>query len=131
MTKQVHTTSTEGFAATSDVAGEQVRIDATGETAPDTLEYLLATYASCYVPAFRVAAEQRDVGDLGEISIDVTGELNESDKLEAIAFDVSVDADLDPDQAAAVLERAESLCKVHDALKDSLGAQITIDGHGS
>lgn len=129
MAKQVHTTSSEGFAATSEVAGYEIEMDATRETAPDTLDQLLAAYATCYVPALRVAAEQRNAGDLGAIEFDVTGELNDSDKLESIAWDISVEADLSEDQIEAVRDRALELCKVHDALKPELYAEISINGY--
>lgn len=129
MTKHVQTTSDDGFVSTTDLTQGSIRIDATGEETADTLDHLLGVYAACYIPAFRVAAEQRDVGDLGQIDIDVTGELNESDKLESIAFDMQVDAEVGADDVERIVERASQLCKVHDALKDSLAAQITINGH--
>jgi len=126
MSKTVQTTSTEGYSSTSEVGEFTLEIDATGEESPDTLETLLSTYAACYVPALRVGAKQRDAGDLGEITIDVTGDLNDDDKLSAIHFDVSTDADLDDETAAEVLARAEELCKVHDALKSSLHAEVSL-----
>ena len=126
MAKEVHSTSTEGYSTTSQIRDFETTIDATGEDAPDTLEALLAAYSSCYVPALRVAAEQRDVGDLGEISIDVTGELNDDDKLESVAFDIETDAEMDDDKAEQVIDRANALCKVHDALKDSLKAEMSL-----
>lgn len=126
MAKEVHTVSTEGFSATNQIGDFELDIDATGEEAPDTLETLLAAYSSCFVPALRVGAEQRGADDLGEIEIDVTGELNDDDKLDAVRFDVSTDADLDEETAEKVVERAEELCKVHDALKESLHAEINI-----
>jgi len=128
MSKQVTTISEDGFASQNDIRDFSVDIDATGEAAPDTLESLLAAYSSCYVPALRVGAEQRDVGDLGRIEIDVEGELNDDDKLEAVSFDVKTEADVDDDAAEQVIERAEELCKVHDALKGSLAADVSVRG---
>lgn len=124
MAKTVTTTSTEGYSSHNEIGDFDVEIDATGEESPDTLEYLLASYTSCYVPALRVGAKQRDAGDLGEIEIEATGELNDDDKLESIHFAVSTDADLDEEAAEAVVERADELCKVHDALKASLHATV-------
>lgn len=129
MPKRVTTTSASGYVSTSTIREFSVEIDATGESAPDTLESLLATYASCYVPALRVGGEQRGTGDLGEVTFEVTGELNDDDKLEAIHFDITTAASLDRDSATAVIERANALCKVHDALKESVRASITVDGH--
>jgi organic hydroperoxide reductase OsmC/OhrA len=127
MAKEVHSVSEEGYTTTSSIRDFEVTVDATGEDAPDTLEMLLADYAACFVPALRVAGEQRDVGDLGRVEIDVSGDLNDDDKLDAIAFDIAVEADVG-DKGDAVLERAFSLCKVHDALKESLHADATIEG---
>ena len=129
MAKQVSVSSDEGFASTASIGSDTVSIDPTGETAPDTIEHLLGTYAACYVPALRVGAEQRNVGDLGSITIDVSGALNDDDKLDGIEFDVTVDTALEDDEIASVVERANELCKVHDALKTSLYATVTVNGH--
>lgn len=129
MAKDVHTVSEEGFTSTSDIRDFELFIDPGGEEAPDTIEVLLADYAACAAPAFRVGAQQRDVDDLGRLAIDVTGELNDEDKLESVAFDVSVEADLEDGKAEEIIERVEALCKVHDALKESLHADITLEGN--
>ena len=128
MSKHAHTVSEEGFASTSTIREFEVAIDPTGEAAPDTLELLLADYAACAVPAFRVGAQQRGVDDLGRLEIDVDGELNDDDKLESVSFDVAAEADLTDEQAAEIIERVEALCKVHDALKDGLHADMTLTG---
>lgn len=129
MSKSVKTRSEDGFVATSNVGGEDIRIDATGEETADTLEHLLAAYAACYVPALRVGAEQRDAGELGRIDLAVSGQLNESDKLDAVEFTIDTEADLGANAATAVIERANELCKVQAALKESLRARVTLDGH--
>ncbi|WP_265108178.1 OsmC family protein [Halosolutus halophilus] len=128
MAKQVTTVSEEGFSMTNEIRDFESTIDATGEDAPDTLESLLAAYASCYVPALRVGGEQRGVGDLGRVAIESTGELNDDDKLESISFDIRVEAEVDDETAEKILDRAFELCKVHDALKESLHAETTIEG---
>ncbi|WP_137286760.1 OsmC family protein [Halorussus salinisoli] len=128
MTKEVTTVSEEGYKSENQVRDFEVTIDATGEDAPDTLESLLAAYGSCYVPALRVGAEQRDVGDLGRIEIDVTGDLNDDDKLDAVQFTVKTETEMDDEQAGRVVERADQLCKVHDALKTDLEADVTVEG---
>ncbi|WP_135828364.1 OsmC family protein [Halorussus halobius] len=127
MSKNVTTVSEEGYASDNEIRDFDLTIDATGEEGPDTLEALLAAYGSCYVPALRVAAEQRDVGDLGRVEIDVNGDLNDDDKLAAVQFSVRTDADLDGEQADDVVARANELCKVHDALKADLEADITVE----
>jgi len=126
MAKEVHSVSEEGYSTTNQIRDFETTVDATGEEAPDTLEALLAAYASCYVPALRVGAEQRDAGDLGRVEIDATGELNDDDKLESVSFDVTTDADIDDDTKEAVIERANELCKVGDAVKGSLKAEVSI-----
>lgn len=128
MAKEVHTVSEDGFGSTSSVGGFDLNIDPSGKESPDTLETLLADYAACSIPAFRVGAEQRGVDDLGRIEIDVTGELNDDDKLESVTFDVAVEADIDDAKADEIIDRVQALCKVHDALKDSLHAEITLRG---
>jgi len=126
MSKNVTTVSDEGYDSTNSTDDFEWTVDATAETGPDTLDALLGAYASCYVPALRVAAEQRDAGDLGRIQIDVDGELNDDDKLASISFDVSVDPELDEETANAVIDRANELCKVHDAVKPQLHADIDL-----
>jgi uncharacterized OsmC-like protein len=126
MAKTVQTTSTEGYSSTSEIGEYTLEIDATGEQTPGTLETLLASYAACYVPALRVGAKQRDAGELGEITIEVTGELNDDDKLAAVQFDVDTEANLDDETAEKVVSRAEQLCKVHDALKSDLHAEVSL-----
>ncbi|SDR35925.1 OsmC family protein [Natronobacterium texcoconense] len=128
MSKAVTTTSEEGFSATNDIRDFEQTIDPNGEEAPDTLEALLAAYGSCYVPALRVGGQQRDVEDLGKIEIETTGELNDDDKLESIQFDIRVEADVDDETGEKILERAFELCKVHDALKESLHAETSFEG---
>lgn len=128
MPKNVITVSGEGYASENDIRDFDVTIDATGEEGPDTLEALLAAYGSCYVPALRVGAEQRDVGDLGRIEIDAEGDLNDDDKLEAITFTVKTEAEVDADQAEKIVERADQLCKVGDAVKESLKAEVDVQG---
>lgn len=127
MSKNVTTVSEEGYASDNEIRDFDLTIDATGEEGPDTLEALLAAYGSCYVPALRVAAEQRDVGDLGRVEIDVNGDLNDDDKLAAVQFSIRTDADLDDEQADDVVARANELCKVHDALKAELKADIAVE----
>ena len=128
MAKQVTTVSEEGYSATNEIREFETTIDATGEEASDTLEALLAAYASCYVPALRVGGEQRGAGDLGRVEIESTGDLNDDDKLESVSFDIRVEADVDDETGEKVVERAFELCKVHDALKSELHAETSFEG---
>jgi uncharacterized OsmC-like protein len=128
MVKSATTVSDAGMTSTSQGRDWEVSIDPTGESGPDTLELLLADYAACAVPAFRVGAEQRGVDDLGRLEIEVSGELNDDDKLASVSFDAAVETELDDETAAEIIERVEALCKVHDALKADLHADITLEG---
>ena len=128
MAKSTTTVSEEGMVSTSRIRDWDVSIDPTGESAPDTLELLLADYAACAVPAFRVGAKQRGVDDLGHLEIDASGELNEDDKLASVSLDVRVETELEAEQSNEIIERVEALCKVHDALKPELHAAISLEG---
>ncbi|MHC3437679.1 OsmC family protein [Natrialbaceae archaeon A-gly3] len=127
MSKHVTTVSEEGYIATNEIREFSRELDSGGEEAPDTLEALLAAYASCYVPALRVGGQQRGADDLGRIEIDATGELNDDDKLESISFEISVEADVDDETGQKVIDRANELCKVHDALKPALHAEMHLE----
>ncbi|MDY6779922.1 MAG: OsmC family protein, partial [Halobacteria archaeon] len=124
---EVTTTSDEGFTSENEIRGFKTTVDATGEDAPDTLESLVAAYASCYVPALRVGGEQRGVEDLGRIEIHAEGGLDDDEKLESVTFDVRVEEEVDDEKVDEVVERANELCKVHDALKESLGAEVSVE----
>ena len=127
MAKSVTTESNEGFVSNTNLGEDSITIDGSGEETADTLEHLLATYAACYIPALRVGAKQRNIGELGRIQIEAAGELNDNDKLESVTFDILVDTELDEEAATTLITRANELCKVHDALKPSLYASVTIN----
>ncbi len=122
----VSSTSEEGFATTSRVGGFELTVDATNESGPNPNETLVADYASCYIPAFRVGGQQRDHDDLGRIEIDAEADLDDDDDLEAIRFDMRVEADLDGEEDELV-ERGEDICHVHAALREELHADISIE----
>ncbi len=128
MSPQVTTISEEDFASTSTIRNYVVDIDPGGEDAPDTIESLLAAYGACYMPALRVSAKQRDLGELGRIENVVDGPVDENGKLVSIAFDITVDAELSADDVSALIERADELCKVHAAIRPRLQADITVNG---
>ena len=122
----VSSTSEEGFATTSRLGDFELTIDATNETGPDPNETLVADYASCYIPAFRVAGQQRDHDDLGKIEIDAEADLDDDDDLEAIRFDMRVEADISGEEDELV-ERGEEICHVHSALREELHADISVE----
>ncbi|GAB6878476.1 OsmC family protein [Halorubrum gandharaense] len=118
----------EGYACTSEVGDFDLQIDATDETGPNPNAALVATYASCFLPAFRVGGSQRGEEELGKLQIDASAALDEDDDLAAIAFDLHVEADLDDETFDEIVERAEGICHVHDALKTELHADVTVHG---
>ncbi|WP_144900965.1 OsmC family protein [Halobellus captivus] len=125
---QTSTVSEEGFASTSQVGDFELTIDALGEAGPDPNSVLVADYASCFLPAFRVGGQQRGHDDLGKVQIDADADLDDDDDLEAIRFDIYVEADLDDETLAEILERAEGICHVHSALRAELRADATVHG---
>jgi len=122
------TVSEEGYACTSQVGDFDLQIDATDETGPNSNAALVATYASCFIPAFRVGAQQRGEEDLGKLQIDTSADLDDDDDLASIDFDLHVEADLDDDTFDEVVERAEGICHVHAALRDELEADVSVHG---
>lgn len=122
---EVETTSEAGFVTESRVGNFAVTIDATGEEGPTSNEMLVTDYAACYIPAFRVGAQQRGYEELGKVVIDAEGDLDDGDDLEAIRFHIKVEADLGED-ADEIVSRGEEICHVHAALRDGLHAEIEV-----
>ena len=123
---QTTTVCEDGYACTSQVGDFDLQIDATDETGPNPNAALVATYASCYLPAFRVGGNQRGEADLGKVQIDASADLDDDDDLAAIAFDVHVEADIDDETAGDIASRAEDICHVHSALRDGLHATVNV-----
>jgi uncharacterized OsmC-like protein len=124
---EVTSTSEQGYTVTNDIGGEwELVVDALGEDGPSPNEVLAADYASCYIPALRVAAGKYNYDDLGEVQIEVTADLDESDDLEAIDFHIDIETDLGGD-ATDIAERATDICHVHSSLVEELHAEVTIE----
>jgi len=124
---EVTSTCEEGYTTNSVINGEwELIVDALSEDGPSPNEVLAADYASCYIPALRVAADQHDYDDIGTVEIEVAADLDEDDDLEEIGFHVEVEADLGED-AQAIVELGEEICHVHSALTEQLHADISIE----
>jgi organic hydroperoxide reductase OsmC/OhrA len=123
---EVTSTSTEGYTTTSAIGDWELRIDATDENGPNPNAVLVADYASCFIPAFRVGAQQEGFDDLGTVEVDVSATLDDHDDLTGIAFDIAVEASLG-DSVDDVVARAEDICHVHTALREELHASITVE----
>ena len=122
------TTSEEGYTSVSRVGDYELTVDATDQDGPNPNQVLIADYASCFIPAFRVGADKDGHDDLGKITIEVEGDLDDDDDLTAIRFTMHVGADLSDDEFDAVVDRAEDICHVHAALREELHADITVHG---
>ena len=125
---QTHTLSTEGFASKNQVGDFTLDIDALGDDGPTPNQVLVADYASCFLPAFRVGGQQTGHDDLGTIQIDAEATLYGDDDISSISFDNYVEADLSDEEFADITERAEGICHVHAALREELHADISVHG---
>jgi organic hydroperoxide reductase OsmC/OhrA len=125
---QTHTLCTDGFTSKSQVGEFTLDVDALGDDGPTPNQVLVADYASCFIPAFRVGGQQVGHDDLGKIQIDAEGDLDDDDDLTAIRFDIYVEADVDDEDLDDITERAEGICHVHAALREELHADITVHG---
>ncbi|SFR45913.1 OsmC-like protein [Halogeometricum rufum] len=125
---ETSTVSEEGFASTSQVGDFELTIDATDEQGPNPNAVLVADYASCFLPAFRVGGQQRGHDDLGKIQIDADADLDDDDDLTGIRFAIHVEADLDDDEFDEIVTRAKDICHVHSALREGLYAEIEVHG---
>lgn len=123
---KVTSTSEQGYATTSVIGEWELTIDATDERGPNPNAVLAADYASCFIPAFRVGANKEGFDDIGVVEVDVSADLDDSDDLSAIAFDIRVEEDLG-DATDDIVARAEDICHVHAALRDELHADITVE----
>jgi organic hydroperoxide reductase OsmC/OhrA len=124
---QVTSVCEEGYTVESEIDGEwSLVVDALGEDGPTPNQVLAADYASCYIPAFRVGAQQHGYDDIGTVEIDVSADLDEDDDLESIAFDLRVEAALGND-ATPIAEAGEDICHVHSALREGLHADISVE----
>ena len=123
---ELSSTSTEGYAVTNVIGDWQLAIDATNEEGPNPNEALAATYASCFIPAFRVGANKEGFDDIGQIHVDVGADLDEEDDLEAVYFEIHVEEALG-DSVTDIVERAEEICHVHTALREELHAEVSVE----
>ena len=122
---EVSSRSDEGYSVTGVVGDWELTTDATGEAGPTPNQVLAADYAACFIPAFRVGANEEGHDDVGAVEIDVGVDVDEDDDLESVAFEVHVEAALS-DDVEDIVARAEDICHVHAALREGLHADITV-----
>ncbi|WP_435194714.1 OsmC family protein [Natronomonas sp. EA1] len=124
-----NTVNEKGFAATSRVGNYELSIDATNKEGPNPNEVLLADYASCYTFAFRAGASREHDLDLGKIETAASADINDEDDIadDSVAFTLKVEAELDDDQIAELIELGEEICHVHAVLREEIHADITVE----
>ncbi|MBX0303247.1 OsmC family protein [Haloarcula salinisoli] len=124
---EVNSTCEDGYTVESVINGEwELITDALSEDGPSPNEILAADYASCYIPALRVAAGKYNYDDIGQVEIEVAADLDEDDDLESIAFDLTVEESLGEEEQD-IVDLAEDICHVHSALVEELHAEIEIE----
>ena len=123
----VNSTSEEGYVTTSRLGEFELTIDATEQEGPEPNQTLVADYASCYIPAFRVAGQQNDYDDLGKIEIDAEADIDDDDDLTAISFDIARRGRHQRRRGHARRDRRGD-CHVHSALREELHADISVEG---
>ncbi|WP_123534059.1 OsmC family protein [Halosimplex salinum] len=117
----------EGYTVENEIDGEwSLVVDALSEDGPTANQVLAADYASCYIPAFRVAAGKNGYDDVGRVEVEVEADLDEDDDLESIDWTLKVEAALG-DDGQEIVELGEEICHVHSALIDDLHADITLE----
>ncbi|WP_313695083.1 OsmC family protein [Halorarum halobium] len=125
---ETSTVSEEGFVSTSQLGDFDLTVDATGEEGPTPNQVLVADYASCYLPAFRVGGQKEGHEELGKVQIDAEADLDDDDDLTGISFDIYVEADVDDDTLETIVAHGEDICHVHSALREGLHADISATG---
>jgi organic hydroperoxide reductase OsmC/OhrA len=125
---QTSTVSEEGYTCKSQVGDYELTVDALGEDGPTAQQVLVADYASCYLPAFRVGGQKTGHDDLGQIQIDADADMDDNDDLTRISFAIHVEADLSGEEFDEIVDRANDICHVHDALKEELYADVEVHG---
>ncbi len=124
---ETSTLSEEGFASTSQAGDYELTIDATNKTGPNPNEVLVADYASCFLPAFRVAGDQTGYEDLGKVQIDADADVDGDDDLAAIRFTIHTESEIDDDDVDEVVSKAEDICHVHSSVREGLHAEIDVN----
>lgn len=116
----------EGYAVTNVIGDWELSIDTAERQGPSPTQALAATYASCFIPAFRVGADKEGFDDVGQIEVDVGADLDEENDLETVYFEMHVEKALG-ESITNILERAEEICHVHSALREELRAEISVE----
>lgn len=121
-----HTVNEEKFFASTRVGDFELGIDATGEDGPTPNETLLSAYASCYAAAFRAGGQRVHDVDVGRLEIEAEADLDGDDDLADVRFTLYVEAELDDEQAEAMVDSANDICHIHSAVHEGLHVDVEV-----
>ena len=119
------TSNPDGYDTESVIGDFALAIDPMDETGPNPNAVLVADYASCFLPAVRMGAQQNGYDDLGEMEIEATAAVDDHDDLQSIEFTLKVESAVDDSDELVAL--GEELCHVHAALREGLAADVTVE----
>lgn len=122
----IETTSEEGYASRSIVGDFELKLDGDGEDGPHTNPTLVATYAGCWIPALRAAAQEHEIEDLGRVEVDSEADLDEEGDLDAIRFRVKTEHALGEDKDE-IVDKAHEFSHVDAALREDLQADVVLE----
>ncbi len=105
------------------------------DTGSTPTELFLASLGSCFALAIHHVATKRGI-DIRGIEIEATGTY-EGPSFRALALDVAIDAELDEDRIAGLIERAKAVCYISNTLahpppvtvRQAKGDQALADDH--
>jgi uncharacterized OsmC-like protein len=107
------------------------------DAGPSPLDYQLVALGGCITAIGRIIANQRRL-DIRGITANVEGDLNldgllgkeSTDRVgfSAIRAEVTIDADLSPDEKAALIEEIDHRCPISDNLTNGTSVEIALAG---
>ncbi|MFP4625691.1 MAG: OsmC family protein [Natronomonas sp.] len=126
---ETRTVNESDYHALSRVGNFELSVDATGEEGPTPNQVLVADYASCFTFACRAGARRELDVDLGRVETDASADLDDSEDLESVRFDIQIEASLEDDQIDELVEIGKDICHVHAAVRDDLltDIEVTVD----
>ncbi|WIV68084.1 2-oxo acid dehydrogenase subunit E2 [Natrialbaceae archaeon AArc-T1-2] len=95
-----------------------------GGSAPTPVDYFLGALSACLASSIGIQADIRDV-DLATLEVRAVGSpADDSESVESIALDVTIDADADDDVLERIVEAGERTCHVAELLRADLETDL-------